>query len=49
MLWLISVVLIALWVFGMVSNQTMHGYIHFLLIVAVIFVLVRIIRGRSPL
>jgi hypothetical protein len=49
MLWTISVVLVLLWLFGVVSNQTMHGYIHILLVIAVVFVLVRIIRGKSPL
>jgi hypothetical protein len=49
MLWTISVVLLVLWLFGIVSNQTMHGYIHVLLVVAIVLVLVRIIRGKSPL
>jgi hypothetical protein len=49
MLWLISVVLVVLWVLGMVSNETMGGYIHILLVVAVVVVLVRVIRGRKPL
>jgi hypothetical protein len=49
MLWTISVVLLVLWLFGVVSNQTMHGYIHILLVIAIVVVLVRIIRGRSPL
>jgi hypothetical protein len=49
MLWTISIVLLVLWLFGVVSNQTMHGYIHILLVIAIVVVLVRIIRGRSPL
>jgi Family of unknown function (DUF5670) len=49
MLWLISVVLLVLWLFGVVSNQTMHGYIHILLVIAIVVVLVRIIRGKRPL
>ena len=49
MLWAISVVLLVLWLFGVVSNQTMHGYIHVLLVIAIVVVLVRIIRGRPPL
>jgi len=49
MLWTISIVLLVLWLFGVVSNQTMHGYIHILLVIAVVVVLVRIIRGRRPL
>jgi hypothetical protein len=49
MLWLISVVLLVLWVLGMVSNETMGGYIHVLLVIAIVVVLVRVIRGRRPL
>jgi len=46
MLWTIAVVLIVLWLLGLVSSYTMGGFIHLLLVVAVIVVLVRIIRGR---
>jgi hypothetical protein len=49
MLWAIAVVLLALWVVGLVSSHTLGGFIHFLLVVAVIVVLVRVIRGRRPL
>jgi hypothetical protein len=48
MLWIIAVVLIALWVVGLVSSYTMGGFIHILLVIAVVVVLVRIIRGRRP-
>jgi uncharacterized membrane protein len=49
MLWAIAVVLLVLWVVGLVSSHTLGGFIHFLLVVAVIVVLVRVIRGRRPL
>ena len=49
MLWTISIVLLALWALGLVSSTTMGGYIHLLLVIAVIVVLVRIIQGRRPL
>ncbi len=49
MLWIIAVVLIVLWVLGLVSAHTMGGFIHLLLVVAVIVVLVRIISGRRVL
>ena len=49
MLWTIVVVLMVLWVLGLVSSYTMGGFIHILLVVAVIVVLVRIIRGRPIL
>ena len=46
MLWTIAVVLIALWLLGMVTSYTMGGFIHVLLVVAVIVTLVRLIQGR---
>jgi hypothetical protein len=46
MLWLIAVVLIALWLFGFVTSYTMGGFIHILLVAAVIMILVRLITGR---
>lgn len=48
MLWTIAVVLLVLWLLGMVSSYTLGGFIHILLVLAVIAVLVRIIQGRSP-
>lgn len=47
MLWIISVVLIGLWLLGMITSYTLGGFIHILLVIAVIIVLVRIIRGRK--
>ena len=49
MLWTISVVLLILWALGLVSSYTIHGWIHLLLVVAVILVLIRIIKGKNPL
>ena len=46
MLWTIAVVLIVLWLAGMVSSYTMGGFVHLLLVIAVIMVLVNIIQGR---
>ena len=48
MLYTIAVVLIILWLLGMVSAYTMGGFIHVLLVIAVVVVLLRIIGGRSP-
>ena len=48
MLWTIAMVLIVLWLLGLVSSTTMGGFIHILLVLAVIVVLVRIIQGRRP-
>ena len=49
MLETIVVILIALWLLGMVSSYTMGGFIHILLVVAVIVVLVRVIGGRRAI
>lgn len=46
MLWTIAVVLLVLWVLGLVTANTMGGFIHALLVVAVVMVLVRVIQGR---
>jgi hypothetical protein len=48
MLWTIAVILIVLWVLGLVSNATMGGFIHILLLIAVAVVLIRLIQGRRP-
>jgi hypothetical protein len=49
MLWTIAVILTVLWLLGLVSSYTMGGFIHILLVIAVIFVLVRVIQGRRLL
>jgi Family of unknown function (DUF5670) len=47
MLWTIVALLLILWLLGMVSSYTLGGFIHILLVLAVIAILVRIIQGRS--
>jgi Family of unknown function (DUF5670) len=49
MLYTIAVVLIVLWLLGMVTSATMGGFIHVLLVIAVIMVLLNLISGRKPL
>ena len=49
MLYTIAVVLIVLWLLGLVTSYTMNGFIHILLVIAVVTVLVRIIRGEKIL
>jgi Family of unknown function (DUF5670) len=49
MLETIAILLLILWLLGMVSAHTFGGFIHILLVIAVVVVLVRIIRGRNPL
>jgi len=46
MLWTIAVVLLALWALGIVTGTTMSGFIHVLLVIAVVAVLIRVITGR---
>jgi len=46
MLWTIAVILIVLWLLGLVSSYTMGGFIHLLLVLAIVVVLVNIIQGR---
>jgi hypothetical protein len=49
MLWTIFVILLVLWLLGMVSSYTMGGFIHILLVVAIVVVLIRVIQGRRPI
>ena len=46
MLWTIGIILLVLWALGLVTSTTMGGFIHLLLVAAVIVVLVRVIQGR---
>jgi hypothetical protein len=46
MLWTIAVILVALWVLGLVTSYTIGGFIHILLVLAVISVAFQLIRGR---
>jgi hypothetical protein len=46
MLWTIAIILLILWLLGLVSSYTMGGFIHILLVIAVVVVLVRVIQGR---
>lgn len=49
MLWTIFVILLVLWLLGVVSSYTLGGYIHLLLVVAVVVLLIRLIQGRRPI
>lgn len=49
MLYTLAIVLIVLWLLGLVTSYTMGGFIHVLLVIAIVVVLLRIIRGRGPL
>jgi Family of unknown function (DUF5670) len=47
-LYTLAIVLIILWLLGYVTSYTMGGFIHILLVIAIVVVLVRIISGRKP-
>ena len=49
MLWTIFVILVVLWLLGLVSGYTIGGFIHILLVIAIVVVLIRVIQGRRPL
>ena len=49
MLYTLAVLLVILWLLGFVSSYTMGGFIHILLVAAVVLVVVRVIRGRRAL
>jgi len=46
MLWTIAIILFVLWALGLVTSYTLGGYIHILIVAAVILVLIRVIQGR---
>ena len=49
MLYTIAVVLLILWLLGLVTATTLGGFIHVLLVIAIVMVLLRVIQGRGPL
>ena len=46
MLWTIAVILVILWLLGLVTSYTLGGFVHILLVLAIIVVLIRVIQGR---
>jgi hypothetical protein len=46
MLWTLFIILLVLWLLGMVSSYTLGGFIHILLVVALVVVILRVIQGR---
>jgi hypothetical protein len=49
MLWTVAVILLVLWAVGLVSAYTMGGFIHILLVIAIVVVLINVIQGRKVL
>jgi hypothetical protein len=47
MLWTLAVLLVVLWALGLVTSYTMGGFIHILIVLAIVVVLVRVIQGRK--
>jgi len=48
LLWTIAVILIILWLLGLVTSYTLGGFVHILLVIAIIVILIRLIQGRRP-
>jgi len=48
MLWTIAVILFVMWALGLATAYTMSGFIHVLLVLAIVVVLIRVIQGRRP-
>jgi hypothetical protein len=49
MLWTIFVILLVLWLLGLVSSYTLGGFIHILLVLAVVVLIINLLQGRRPL
>jgi hypothetical protein len=47
MLWTIAVILVVLWLLGLVSSYTMGGFIHILLVIAIVVIVLRLLSGRK--
>ena len=48
LLWTLAIILLILWLLGLVSSYTLGGFIHILLVLAIVVVLIRVIQGRRP-
>ena len=48
LLWTIAVILVILWLLGLVTSYTLGGFVHILLVLAIVVVLIRVIQGRRP-
>jgi len=48
LLWTVAVILLIMWLLGLVTSYTLGGFIHILLVLAIIVVLIRVIQGRRP-
>jgi hypothetical protein len=48
LLWTVAIILLVLWLLGLVTSYTLGGFIHILLVLAIVVVLIRVIQGRRP-
>jgi hypothetical protein len=48
LLWTIAIILVILWLLGLVTSYTLGGFVHILLVLAIVVVLIRVIQGRRP-
>jgi hypothetical protein len=48
LLWTVAVILVILWLLGLVTSFTLGGFVHVLLVLAIIVILIRVIQGRRP-
>jgi len=48
LLWTVAIILLVMWLLGLVTSYTLGGFIHILLVLAIVVVLIRIIQGRRP-
>ena len=48
LLWTLAIILVILWLLGMVSSYTLGGFVHILLVLAIVVALIRVIQGRRP-
>ena len=48
LLWTIAIILLIMWLLGLVTSYTLGGFIHILLVLAIVVVLIRVIQGRRP-
>jgi hypothetical protein len=48
LLWTLAIILLVLWLLGLVTSYTLGGFIHILLVLAIVVVLIRVIQGRRP-
>jgi hypothetical protein len=49
MLYTVAIIMLVLWALGLITAHTMSGFVHVLLVVAIVLILVRVISGRKPL